>query len=75
MRVGGRIEQNAIWFYPDPTPSFISIRIYVAFYPSKMDECLVKGERVQVQPSDYYGGWITNNIVGPFKGGPGTWRW
>lgn len=35
------------------------------FYPSK----------VEVQPGDFYGGWITPNIVGPFKGGPGTWGW
>jgi hypothetical protein len=48
---------------------------YVAVYPAQMDACLVDGERVQPQPSDFYGGWITNDIVGPFKGAPGTFGW
>lgn len=67
--------QRAAWYYPDPTPGFVSIKDHVAFYPSKMDECLVDGERVEAQPGDFYGGWITSNIVGPFKGGAGTWGW
>ena len=63
------------WFYPDPTPSFADLEGYVAFYPSKMDGCWVGGEKVLAQEGDFYGGWITPNIVGPFKGGPGTWGW
>jgi uncharacterized protein (DUF427 family) len=70
-----RVEPRAAWFYPDPTPSFESLRDYVAFYPSKMDGCWVGGEKVDAQEGDFYGGWITPNIVGPFKGGPGTWGW
>jgi hypothetical protein len=27
------------------------------------------------QPGDFYGGWITPELVGPFKGGPGTRGW
>lgn len=69
-----RLEQVA-WYYPDPTPAFAPIRSYVAFYPSPMDACLVDGERVESQPGDFYGGWITSDLVGPFKGAPGTRGW
>ncbi|MGH3144192.1 MAG: DUF427 domain-containing protein [Rubrobacter sp.] len=72
---GGREELRAGWFYPDPTPSFASLRGYVAFYPSRMDACWVGGEKVEAQEGDFYGGWITPNLVGPFKGAPGTWGW
>jgi uncharacterized protein (DUF427 family) len=70
-----REEQRAAWSYPEPTPSFASLKDYVAFYPSKMDSCWVAGERAEAQEGDFYGGWITSNIVGPFKGAPGTWGW
>ena len=70
-----KFETAAAWFYPDPTPSFTSLRNYVAFYPSKMDGCWVGGEKVGAQEGDFYGGWITPDIVGPFKGSPGTWGW
>ena len=66
---------DAAWFYPNPTPAFASLKNYVAFYPSRMDACFVNGERVTPQPGDFYGGWITDNIVGPFKGDPGTRGW
>lgn len=73
--VGDRRAERAAWFYPDPTPAFLPIQNYVAFYPGRMDACLIDGELVQAQPGDFYGGWITKEIVGPFKGGPGTWGW
>lgn len=75
LQVGDRQEINAAWFYPEPTPAFAGIQNYVAFYPSRMDACYINGERVQAQPGDFYGGWITTEIVGPFKGGAGTWGW
>ncbi len=75
LTVGDRTETNVAWFYPNPTPRFAGIKDYIAFYPGRMDECLVDGERVQAQPGDFYGGWITQDIVGPFKGGMGTWGW
>jgi uncharacterized protein (DUF427 family) len=71
----GRTEPRAAWFYPDPTPPFAGLKDYVAFYPSKMDGCWVGGEKVEAQEGDFYGGWITSDIEGPFKGGPGTWGW
>lgn len=75
VTVNGQQMQNAAWYYPQPTPAFASIANYVAFYPSKMDACYVAGELVQAQSGDFYGGWITSEIVGPFKGGVGTWGW
>lgn len=75
VRVGDKEAKNAAWFYARPTPSFLAIKDWVAFYPSRMDECLVDGERVRAQPGDFYGGWITSNIIGPFKGEPGTTGW
>lgn len=75
VAVGDKQVQNAAWFYPDPTPTFAAIKDYVAFYPHLMDACYVNGEKVQPQPGNFYGGWITSDIVGPFKGSPGTWGW
>ncbi|MGK7938103.1 MAG: DUF427 domain-containing protein [Xenococcaceae cyanobacterium] len=75
LTVGERTEVNTAWFYPNPTETFTPIQNYVAFYPSRMDACYVDGEKVQSQPGDFYGGWITKDIVGPFKGGAGTWGW
>ena len=75
LNVGDRLVPNAAWFYPDPTPIFAPIRDYIAFYPGKMDLCTVDGEIVEAQPGDFYGGWITKEIVGPFKGAAGTWGW
>jgi len=70
--VGDKHAPNAAWFYSRPTPDFESIKDYVAFYPHLMDGCYVDGERVEPQPGGFYGGWITSDIVGPFKGEPGT---
>jgi uncharacterized protein (DUF427 family) len=73
--VGNKQASNAAWAYPSPTPSFAAIKNYLAFYAHMMDACYVDGEQVQPQPGNFYGGWITSNIVGPFKGEPGTWGW
>jgi uncharacterized protein (DUF427 family) len=75
LSVGGRQVHDAAWFYPNPMPGYEAIQGYVAFYPGKMDACYVDGERVRAQPGDFYGGWITSEIVGPYKGGPGTMGW
>ena len=65
----------AAWSYPNPNKAFLPIAGYLAFYPSRVEACYVHDEMVQAQEGDFYGGWITSNIVGPFKGGPGTWGW
>lgn len=75
LNLHGNLIRNVAWCYRTPTERFTAIAGYLAFYPSKMDECLVDGELVQAQAGDFYGGWITSNIVGPFKGGPGTRGW
>jgi uncharacterized protein (DUF427 family) len=72
---GNRAEPNAGWSYPNPRPGFEAIKDHIAFYASRMDACYVGDEQVQAQEGDFYGGWVTSNIVGPFKGGPGTWGW
>lgn len=73
--VPGRSIADAAWYYPNPTPRFAGIEGYVAFYPSKMDACYVDDEKVSAQEGDFYGGWVTSKIVGPFKGAPGTSGW
>lgn len=66
---------KAAWAYALPTPAFEAIRNHLAFYPHLMDACYVGDEQVQSQAGGFYGGWITSNIVGPFKGEPGTSGW
>ena len=75
LQIGQKSVKNAAWFYPQPTENFAELENYIAFYPSKMDACFVDDERVQSQEGDFYGGWITSEIVGPFKGGAGTFGW
>ena len=75
LDVDGKIAENAAWSYPAPSPAFVAIAGYFAFYASRVDTCFVGEERVQPQKGDFYGGWITSRIVGPFKGGAGTRGW
>ncbi|GIF44183.1 DUF427 domain-containing protein [Actinoplanes xinjiangensis] len=73
--VGEARVQRAGWSYERPSPAYAAIAGAVAFYPSRVDECRVGGEPVRPQEGDFYGGWITADITGPFKGGPGTRGW
>ena len=66
---------RAGWTYPEPAPGYEALCTRVALYPSHMDSCEVNGEQVTFQEGDFYGGWITPQIVGPFKCGPGTSGW
>jgi uncharacterized protein (DUF427 family) len=75
LDVDGRRAGNAAWSYPAPSPAFTDIAGYLAFYASRVDACWVGDERVQPQEGDFYGGWITSRIVGPFKGAVGTRGW
>lgn len=72
---GGRREVDAAWSYPSPSPGYEPIRDAIAFYPGRMQECLVDGEQVRPQAGGFYGGWVTDDVVGPFKGEPGTLSW
>lgn len=64
-----------VWCYPSPTPDFAPLKDCLSFYAGAMDRCLVDGEEVQAQAGRFYGGWVTSDIEGPFKGGPGTAGW
>ena len=75
ITVGERTAENAAWSYPEPVAAFESIRGYVAIYPHEMDACLVDGEKAEPQPGGFYGGWVTSDLIGPFKGHPGTMGW
>jgi uncharacterized protein (DUF427 family) len=63
------------WSYPQPLPRFAAITDHLAFYPQRVDACWVDDERVQANAGGFYGGWITADVVGPFKGGPGSAGW
>jgi len=73
--VGGERLERAAWWYPEPTPGFANIVNYLALYPGQVDSATVEGEVVDAQEGDFYGGWITSWITGPFKGAPGTRGW
>lgn len=70
VRSGERVERDAAWAY-ETGP----LAGRVAFYAGRMDACFVDDERVRAQPGGFYGGWITSDVVGPFKGEPGTMGW
>jgi uncharacterized protein (DUF427 family) len=63
------------WTYRHPLPGFESMRDYVAFYASKVDEAWVGDEQAAPQPGRFYGGWVTKRIKGPIKGVPGSEGW
>jgi uncharacterized protein (DUF427 family) len=75
LRVAQHTSRNAAWSYPNPTPGFKAIKDFVALYSSSVlilpeDGCFIAGERVRPQPGGFYGGWITTDVLGPFKGDP-----
>jgi len=71
---GQPVLQSVGWSYQTPTPRFVPITGYVSFMPGEID-CSIDGERVLPQAGGFYGGWITPDVVGPFKGEPGSWGW
>lgn len=73
--VNGKQAERSAWCYPEPTPAFTDIRAHIAVYCSMMDACFLGNEQARPQPGSFYGGWITDDIVGPFKGEPGTAGW
>lgn len=74
-RDGDTYISNIGWFYEQPTQHFYMIQNYISFYASKLQSCFVNDEQVIAQEGDFYGGWITSNLKGPFKGGKGTFGW
>jgi uncharacterized protein (DUF427 family) len=75
VTVGTDRVPRVAFSYRDPTPSFGPIADHVAFYAGRLDACTVDGEVVRPQPGSFYAGWITDDVVGPFKGEPGTKGW
>jgi uncharacterized protein (DUF427 family) len=73
--VSGRTFRAIAWTFPAPTVGYEAIRDHVAFYPGRVDAAYLGDERVHAQEGDFYGGWITSDLVGPFKGAPGTLGW
>ncbi len=67
-------DKMIAWSYPNPFPEYAVLKDYFAFYPQEL-ACYLDGERVVPQPGEFYAGWITNDLTGPFKGEPGTGHW
>jgi uncharacterized protein (DUF427 family) len=75
LLAGSRRAERAAWEYPSPSPGFEVLSGRIAVYAGRVDRCTVDGEPVEPQAGGFYGGWITSNVVGPFKGGPGSMGW
>ena len=69
------VVEQAGWTYPEPTAAFAALVGHWAFYAQKLDECWIDDERVTSNEGSFYGGWVTANVTGPFKGAPGTMHW
>ncbi len=74
LQASGQQLPNVAWSYPQPLPDANALADCVAFYPAQL-QCTVAGAAVQPQPGGFYGGWITPELVGPFKGAPGSMGW
>ncbi len=72
---GSHRSAQVAWTYATPVEAFGPIKDYLAFYAARVDACYVDDELVTPQPGNFYGGWITSDVVGPFKGGEGSWGW
>ncbi|HEU0066495.1 MAG TPA: DUF427 domain-containing protein [Sphingomonas sp.] len=75
VTVGDETFRDVAWSYPQPTSAFAILRDHIAFYAAPFDACLVDGEPVVPQPGGFYGGWITSDLAGPFKGIAGSRFW
>ncbi len=75
VTIAGETLRAVGWTYPDPTSGYAALKDHLAFYAAPFDEVTVAGEQVRPQPGGFYGGWITADVAGPFKGGPGSQFW
>ena len=73
--IGGTRFPRAAWWYPQVHRDYQALADHVAVYPGLFEDVTINGEKVQAQEGDFYGGWITSRVSGPFKGAPGTWGW
>jgi uncharacterized protein (DUF427 family) len=72
---GEKVARRAAWRYLRPSPTYEALAGHLAIYPSRVDTCFLDGEEVRPQDGDFYGGWITSRVTGPFKGDAGTLAW
>ncbi len=75
LETGAERAAAAAWRYPDPRDAFANLRDHIAFYAGRVDACYLGEERVRPQGGSFYGGWVTDEIEGPYKGEPGTEGW
>jgi uncharacterized protein (DUF427 family) len=75
LRVADRAAREVAWSYASPGKAFAELKDCLSFYAGRVDACFVDDELVVPQAGEFYGGWITSGITGPFKGGPGTSGW
>jgi len=75
VAIDGLKTEMAAWSYPNPSDTYVELVDHLAFYSGRAKACFVDGERVMPQNGEFYGGWITSSITGPFKGAPGTESW
>ena len=75
VAAGARVVERGAWHYPHPSRPYRALAGHVSFYPGRMDAAWLGAEQVRAQPGDFYGGWITGDLRGPFKGGAGTAGW
>jgi uncharacterized protein (DUF427 family) len=75
LRVGKLVARDVAWSYTAPSEAYAGLKDCLSFYAGRVDACYVDDERVTPQAGQFYGGWITSDLAGPFKGGPGTGGW
>jgi uncharacterized protein (DUF427 family) len=72
---GETVSRQAAWGYATPASAFAALAGHIAIYAGRVDACFLDDEQVLAQAGDFYGGWITSRVTGPFKGDPGTLGW
>ena len=70
-----RRSRNAAWAYPAPVARYAPLKDYLSFYAGSVDAAHVGNLKVEAQPGDFYGGWVTSNLTGRIKGAAGTMHW
>ena len=73
--IDGRTFRAIGWTYRQPSVGYEALCDHIAFYPGRVDSATLDDEGVSAQEGDFYGGWITSDLRGPFKGLPGTLGW
>jgi len=74
VEIEGQRVADSAWSYAVPDAPYERLRDHLAFYPA-LFACTLDGERVRPQEGPFYGGWVTDELRGPFKGAPGTEGW